>query len=151
EDTFEKHKGWPEYRHSLALASVYAATEQRAARKLNNAVASYETIAGQPDAPRMEAVRLIQLALGDVKLAERTGPAILDEGYAGQSTAIFDVDLRKNKAERLTTSYFPTGDRELDIELARILGMLGEEAPNLLEKLAAKWGERSAFADDMHY
>jgi putative heme-binding domain-containing protein len=99
-------------------------------------------------ATRLDAVRLIQIGLGDVRLQE--GQAEVFGGYAAKTASVFTQEQRDSLAQRLAAA-FPSGDYELDRELARLLGMLGIENGDLLGRLAAKWTATSRVEDDIHY
>ncbi len=102
------------------------------------------------DDPRtqLEIVRLLELALGDV----RTAPdqAEVYSGYAANSSSPLDEPLRASIVKALAPK-FPTPDSELNRELARLLGMLHADDPRLLTELARKWTADSSLEDDFHY
>jgi putative heme-binding domain-containing protein len=97
---------------------------------------------------RLEAVRLLQLALGDVSTVE--GPDRVFNGYAPQAGEKVDAKLRAEAARRLAPA-LPSGDADLDRELARLLGMLAEEVPDLPARVASRWTEKNSPEDDIHY
>lgn len=97
---------------------------------------------------RLEAVRLLQIFLGDVVVTP--GPEEAFIGYVPRSRDNVDPQWRREAAGKLAQE-FPTGQRTLDLELARLLGMLGEEVPGLLERLSRKWQPGSSAEDDTHY
>lgn len=100
------------------------------------------------DADRLEAVRIMQVLLGDVQLQEDAA-----EVYSGYAGAAVDV-IGEKRLRQLTSGLapaFPTDDAELNRELARLLGMLLAEDPRLLEAIAAQWTEDSSLTDDIHY
>jgi putative membrane-bound dehydrogenase-like protein len=99
-------------------------------------------------AVRLEAVRLAQIGLGDVRLPD--GGAEVYGGYAGNASAALAPPDRESLVSRLAPS-FPSGDDELDRELARLLGMLPAEHDALLPALARKWTATSSVEDDVHY
>jgi putative membrane-bound dehydrogenase-like protein len=105
------------------------------------------TVAG-----RMELLRRVQLALGDVMMpgpndGERSS---LYVGYAARSPEKVSEPLRQQAAQRIVDG-FPTGDLSLDLEAHRTLGMLQSDVPGLLDMLAARWTADSPFSDDVHY
>ena len=102
----------------------------------------------QEPSVRLEAVRLLQLALGDVVTTD--GPDRIFIGYTGQATDRLEAKLRATMAVQLA-ALFPTGAADLDRELARLLGMLGEEAAGLPEHIATRWAGGSRPEDDIHY
>ncbi len=99
-------------------------------------------------AVRLEAVRLVQIGLGDVRLPD--GGAEVYGGYAGNATAALASADRQSLVNRLG-SVFPSGDDELDRELARLLGMLNAQHDAVLRSLARKWTATSTVEDDIHY
>ncbi len=97
---------------------------------------------------RLEAVRLMQIALGDLRT--RDGQAEVYSGYVGNDTAALDPALRESLVRQLAPA-FPTGEAELDRELARLLGMLSADRDALLVAIADKWTAASSVEDDVHY
>ncbi len=97
---------------------------------------------------QLEAIRLMQLALGDV----RTQPG-QPEVYAGYSALAADrvQDDLKAEAGRRLTPQFSSASAEVRREIARLLGMLQAETPGLLPAIAAQWTEQSSPAEDIHY
>jgi putative heme-binding domain-containing protein len=99
---------------------------------------------------RLEGVRLLQLALGDVHTAD--GPDRLAVGYAAAAPDRLPANLKRqilSASKRLTSP--SRGHAEFDRELARLVGMIGEPALEFLPHLAAQWTDRSAAEDDIHY
>ena len=97
---------------------------------------------------RLDAVRLIQLGLGDVKLVQDK-PDTYD-GFVASKTEDIPTPLRQHVVERLAPA-FPTGDADLDRELGRLLGMLSADAPGLLERVTTKLTDGSPVEDDIHF
>lgn len=97
---------------------------------------------------RLDAVRLLQLALGDVKLVQDK-PDTYD-GFVASKTEVIPTPLRQHVVERLAAT-FPTDDADLDRELGRLLGMLSADAPGLLERVTTKLTDRSPVEDDIHF
>jgi putative heme-binding domain-containing protein len=96
---------------------------------------------------RMETVRLMQVALGDVDTDQGPEKAFL--GYIARSSERWaPVD---RKASDLLASAFPTGDADLDMELARLLAMLEADMPGLLYRIAHMCSPNSRAQDDIHY
>ena len=97
---------------------------------------------------RLDAVRLLQLVLGDVKLVQDK----LDtyDGFVGATTEQLPAELRFKIVENLTP-YFPTKHRDLDRELGRLLAMLSVDDPALLARVASLWTDYSPVEDDIHY
>jgi len=97
---------------------------------------------------QLEAVRLMQIALGDI----RTGPTepAVKVGYVAERPEQVGPDLRRNTAEKLAAA-FPTGHAELDRELARLLGMLEAPGARIVDAIATRWTADSSPVDDVHY
>jgi putative membrane-bound dehydrogenase-like protein len=105
-------------------------------------------IAATDPLARLEAVRLLQIGLGDLRIQE--GQAEVYSGYLGNAAAALEPALRARLVESLAPA-FPTGDDELDCELARLLGMLSADHPKLPAALPGKWTASSTVEDDIHY
>jgi putative membrane-bound dehydrogenase-like protein len=97
---------------------------------------------------QLEAVRWLQIALGDVSVAE--GQAEVYCGYLGRADVKQDPSLCEAIARSLAPA-FPTADAELNRELARLLGMLHAERAGLLDAIAGMWNDKSTVDDDIHY
>ncbi len=97
---------------------------------------------------KREAVRLIQIALGDLGSIEGAAPVF--DGYAPP----IDLATHERELDALRVSLgkvFPTGDAPLDFELARTIAMLGSSNPETLDKLLAKITAETSPTDDVHY
>ncbi len=99
-------------------------------------------------ATRLEAVRLMQRGLGDLHLKEDQAEVYC--GYVGNATSALPPTEREQLVRTLVPA-FPSGDNELDRELARLLGMLSADQPGLLASIARKWTAASTVEDDIHY
>lgn len=97
---------------------------------------------------RMEAIRLIQLALGDIRT--EPGPNETETGYSAKALDRVNPDLRADLV-RVLTAQFPTEHHDLDLEIARALAMLRAEDPALPQAIAWRWSEDSSPGDDVHY
>jgi len=97
---------------------------------------------------RLDAVRLLQLGLGDVKLVQDK-PDTYD-GFVASKTEDIPTPLREHVVERLAPA-FPSGDGDFDRELGRLLAMLSANAPGLLERVATKLTDTSPIEDDIHF
>lgn len=101
-----------------------------------------------PTSTKLEAVRLMQLGLGDLAAIGEV-PAVFD-GYS----AALDLSAAERKLDpfriRLAELY-PTGDKQLDFEIARLLAMLEPYNPALLTKVLAQITESSHPTDDVHH
>jgi putative membrane-bound dehydrogenase-like protein len=102
-------------------------------------------------AQRLEAIRLMQIALGDMP-----ADAPIPIAFAGYSPQL----LNEASLERIERArpFVPQlvaalGSEEptTDYELARLLAMLRADSPELPAKLADKWSEDSRLEDDLHY
>jgi putative membrane-bound dehydrogenase-like protein len=97
---------------------------------------------------RLEALRLLMLALGDVAIDAPPERGMV--GYVARKLENLSVADREMLAERLAP-LIPSGDAELDRELARVLAMLDADVPGLPERVTAKLTNSSAPQDDLHY
>lgn len=97
---------------------------------------------------RLEAARLIQLAIGDVRLTQDK-PDVGD-GYVAAALDRVDPGFRAKLASQLTAA-FPTGHGAADREIARALAMLKAESERLLVRIASRWSDGTAVEDDIHY
>ena len=97
---------------------------------------------------RLDAVRLLQLGLGDVKLVQDK-PDTYD-GFVASKTEDIPTPLRQHVVERVAPA-FPSGQADLDRELGRLLAMLSADAPGLLERVATKLTDHSPVEDDIHF
>ncbi len=86
---------------------------------------------------QIDALRLMQLGLGDVKLIQGQ-PSVLDGLLAAKPDRL-KGDLRKKVFEKLIT-FFPSGRGVVDVEAARVLAMLGEDDPRQLDDLTTALG-----------
>lgn len=97
---------------------------------------------------KLEATRMIQLAIGDLGGEEKTTGAF--EGY----TSTQDLSKRERDLDPLRIALakiFPSGDRRLDLELSRLIAMLNPLNDELLDKVLAKITDESHPTDDVHY
>lgn len=97
---------------------------------------------------RLDALRLIQIGLGDVELVQDR-PSTAD-GYAASEVARLGLDRRREAVARLAP-IFPTGHPELDGELGRTIAMLAAGHEDILERFATLWTEGSRVENDIHY
>lgn len=100
-----------------------------------------------PAEVKLEAVRLMQLGLGD--LTPPKNVAVFD-GYA-PALDITEFDRKLDPYRIRLAELFPTGDERLDYELARLLAMLQPYNASLLAKVLAKITDDSHPTDDLHY
>jgi putative heme-binding domain-containing protein len=125
---------------TLGFASVAAAPAE-AGRTALAVLASRTTRA----ADRLDAVRLLQLSFGD--LTNRSAVGGVFEGY----TARRDLDrAAANEAAAVIRSALPSGNTDLDRELARMLAMLADDHPDSFGKVASALTARSDPLGDVH-
>ena len=96
---------------------------------------------------RLDAVRLMQLALGDV-LSQSAQPEAM-AGYDATDLQRVPLVLRTQVAKDLAP-LFPTGELILDRELARLLGMLVTEDRGLIERLSQQLAAEASLLDQLH-
>lgn len=97
---------------------------------------------------KLQAARLLQLALGDMVPPAGTAPAF--EAYSTRlDLSAFERDLDPLRV-RLTET-FPTGDADVDRELSRSLTMLSIANTKLLDKVLGKITDDSDPVEDIHY
>ena len=94
---------------------------------------------------RLDAVRILQLALGDLMAAKVKGTVW--EGYLRRRS---DIKVPAEVCSALRTA-FPSGHANLDRELSRTLAMIEEDDPGTLAKIAAKLTMDSDPVEDIHY
>ncbi|PHR91900.1 MAG: hypothetical protein COA78_33925 [Blastopirellula sp.] len=107
-----------------------------------------ETLANSPSVfQQQDAVRVIQLALGDIPAA-MTRPDVYAGYMAGDLEAIAEAErgsLAKNLAE-----VFPTNRPTVDREILRTLAMLEVEVPDLVEKILSNTSSTATLQSDVH-
>jgi putative membrane-bound dehydrogenase-like protein len=141
------------------LASLDEGQRKRIERPKDNALAGITWGLSQPTfalshllternvaAPtRLEAVRIVQLALGDLMAANMKGSVW--EGYSRRRD---DVVVPAATLEALRSA-FPSGHADLDRELSRTLAMLEDDDPNVLTRVADRLTGDSDPIEDVHY
>ena len=97
---------------------------------------------------RLDAVRLIILALGDWNLEK---PSL--ELYAGCEAADVPTDKEAvlGRIRVATRALLPSGDADLDTEAARLLAMLGDNDPRAVRAVLALITPQSLAESDLHY
>lgn len=96
---------------------------------------------------RSEAVRTLQLALGDVGPA--TGRPVVLDGYAGR-TSLENADSDLNPVRVSLAEKFPSGDPFLDHELIRVFAMTSPLNRDLFSRILASITDTTLPADDIH-
>ena len=96
---------------------------------------------------KLDAMRLIQLALGDVGPQYRR-VAVFDSCAPRRNLADFDLQLAS--VNTVLSDVFPTGTPLLDKELLRLIGMLAPVNRTFLPKILSGITADSSPADDIH-
>ena len=95
---------------------------------------------------RLAAVRLVQLALGDIAAPPCQG--MVWEGYSPRRK----LDAKTaGKAAAALRPAFPAGDADLDRELSRTLAILEDGDAGTVRKVAARLTDNSDPLEDIHY
>ena len=97
---------------------------------------------------KLEAVRLMQMGLGDLTPAGQAPPVF--EGYAA-ALDLSEVERELDPFRIRLAEQFPTGSELLDLELARLLAMLEPFNAELLTKILDKITAESHPSADLHY
>lgn len=100
------------------------------------------------EALKLEAARLLQLALGDLMPAEDT----VDEAYLGY-TSRYDLSQFPNEMTALNDSYtefYPSGSELVDLEIERAMAMSQPTDPELLQKILTQITPQSHPVADIH-
>ena len=97
---------------------------------------------------RLDAVRLLQKGLGDIKLT--LGKRQVTDGFIAGGVDELDDTIHQRIVDRLAPA-FPTGDDELDRELGRLLAMLRADASDLARRVAKQANNSSSPEDSIHY
>lgn len=98
---------------------------------------------------KLEAVRLMQLGLGDMMPpGERVAPAF--HGYAA-ALELTNYERELDPFVIRLSERFPSGQSDLDRELSRLLAMLEPFHPELLSRMLAKITDESHPTEDIHY
>ncbi|MHB1422068.1 MAG: DUF7133 domain-containing protein [Gemmataceae bacterium] len=109
------------------------------------AVAHLLTDKSIPADVKLDAVRIVQLALGDLMAANVKGTVW--EGYSRRRT---DIKVSAEVCSALRTA-FPSEHANLDRELARTLAMIEDDDPSTLAKIAELLTAKSDPVEDIHY
>jgi len=104
--------------------------------------------AKHPPEMKLEAARLVQMALGDLGAAGGT-PGMFHGYTATQKLTSHWDELEPLRGTILEV--FPTGDRLVDLELARVLAMVSTREPAFRDKFLAQITPDSNPIDDIHY
>lgn len=120
---------------------AWALAEENAEQAQRIAASAFADGAGRD---RLDAVRVLQIAAGDVPGGESKSHVFA--GYARRRPAPID----RNAMVCLLSS-FPTGEGALDRELARLAAMLEWAEPSWRAKLTERWTDASDPVDDIHF
>jgi putative heme-binding domain-containing protein len=107
-------------------------------------VARFVSDQSLPAEARLDAIRAMQRAAGDLNAASARGTVW--EGYSRHRDQ--DLPLTARFALRST---FPTGHAPLDRELARTLALIEDDSPDVLARIAGKLSADSDPIEDIHY
>jgi putative heme-binding domain-containing protein len=94
---------------------------------------------------RLDAARIVQLALGGLMAAKVKGTVW--EGYSRRRD---DIALSADARSALRAA-FPSGHSDLDRELSRTLAMIEDDDPIMLDRIAAQITDGSDPVEDIHY
>jgi hypothetical protein len=126
-------------------------------------------LAGTSTAPatRRDAVRILQLALGDLTARRVQEPVW--EGYSPRRSPLWTQAVEErlppagnrcpahldrdsfSRAVRALRRAFPSGNADLDREISRTLAVLEDDDPPTLAKVAARLSSASDPVEDVHY
>ena len=100
------------------------------------------------DSERLQAVRLIILALGDYHLHDPS-----EEVYTAYEPALSlgGHEALVRRVDTTVSALIPSGDRFVDFEAARLLAMVQSTEPDLSRRLGALIHARSSATSDFHY
>ena len=101
----------------------------------------------EDDEARLYAVRLMQLALGDVLPSSERPDQFAGYSLSNQSGS----DIVTDESIGILATEFPTRTRALDLELSRLLGMLKADNAELVSRVTAMFTVDSDPGDDLHY
>jgi putative membrane-bound dehydrogenase-like protein len=102
----------------------------------------------QPEV-RLSAIRLMQLALGDVSVDPKQEDVFA--GYAANASGDVLAEIRKQVGASLADQ-FPTFDENINLELARLFGMLEVANPALLDRETSFFSQEYLPSDSaIHY
>jgi putative heme-binding domain-containing protein len=128
---------------TIALGTVSA--DPTAA--LGRAAGVLRRVDSAPVESRRDAVRVIQLAIGDIVSPAARG--LIWEGYTPRQ-----AELNKDRvamALKVMHETFPSGDADIDREISRTFAMLEDDDAGTLGKVAVKLTATSPPIEDFHY
>ena len=101
-----------------------------------------------PVSLKLDAVRLLQLALGDMGPAQ-SRPSVFD-GYAS-TVNLEDYERELDPLRVQLAEIYPTGEQRLDEELVRLLAMLTTFSGKVIDSFCDRLTEDSDPIEDIHY
>ncbi|MCX7699357.1 MAG: c-type cytochrome [Gemmataceae bacterium] len=102
-----------------------------------------------PDASvarRIDALRVMQRALGDITSPQHRGSILAGYTWRGELPTDRHAELRRMLRDR-----FPTGDTDLDREISRMLAMLMDDDVGFARKVGDRLSSMSDPIDEVHY
>ncbi len=150
EDAWEaRWRQTPDARSRLSTILALLWREPQAGVNAEAAEAALEVLERSRNiAHRLEAIRLIILALGDWRLTDASV-----EVYTAYETA-FTLEPGSELTRRIESAamaVWPSGNAGLEAEAARLLAMVRADAPELPRKVLARIGPGTSAASDFHY
>jgi putative membrane-bound dehydrogenase-like protein len=133
-------------KNELAPLAIKPSPTRARVKALENITVPHglEQLRASIDLPRrLEGVRILQLALGDIGSRKTIGT--IWEGYSPRH------ELKDEDTARKLAAMFPTNQVELDRELARTLGMIAWADDDLRARMLDRCGINSDPASDIHY
>jgi putative membrane-bound dehydrogenase-like protein len=130
-----------------AFAALWASHFSQGLQRADFITAARAFQESQTDSQRLEAIRLMQLTLGDVP-ADAPVP-IAFAGYTSRDQKEC-TEAEQQIIEELVRD-FSVGTSNVDYEMARLLAMLRADSPKLPAKLANKWTGSKRLESDLHY
>lgn len=147
---FQELLMWSRLRGHRALVSLLSGRLEREPLVDLEALSAGLEALRQADQPalRLDAVRLMQLALGDAGPSGELPPVF--DGYSSRADLrLHERDLDPFRAQ--LAALYPTGERKLDFELGRLLAMLTPYNSKLLDKVLDRIAPDSHPVDDLHH
>jgi putative membrane-bound dehydrogenase-like protein len=136
----------PQARLSAALAASWNSPNTSADSVVETALSVLQSTTSSD--LRLQAVRLIMLALGDYHL--HNPPVEIDTGYSLQNSLAGREELCL-RVRRAVRPLFPASDPRLSEEASRLLAMLEDDDLELPARVAGQWTATSSPTADMHY
>lgn len=131
----------------ITLAFSYAQRSQKV--NLNILDTALQVVEGKyPDALKLEAVRVMQLALSDV--GPVPGRVAAFDSYA-PTKSLEKLERELDPIRIRLGKIFPTGHDAIDRELSRVIAMVSPLNPKLLESVVAKITDTSHPTNDLHF